>query len=172
MFKIYWTGFIFLKTKGQKSMSECIRNQRKTHPLWGEAKPSCVPHHNVKSNKAEKHESHQGQPTKTAKPRTTPRPPNDMQRMNTLSTSPLQAARDVKVVPQQRALLAPHVWAKPLRRALARWALILANFDHPFPSHLGKHSGIVPNEMLNLELMPIVCGWTSCHCAQSRSSKG
>lgn len=50
--------------------------------------------------------------------------------------------------------LAPQVWLKPLKRALAENALILAYFNHSLPSHHGVQKEVILDEVFDHRCMP------------------
>lgn len=50
--------------------------------------------------------------------------------------------------------LAPQVWLKPLKRALAENALILAYFNHSLPSHHGVQKEVILDEVFDHTFMP------------------
>jgi hypothetical protein len=50
--------------------------------------------------------------------------------------------------------LAPQVWPKPLKRASAENALILAYFNHSLPSHHGIQKEVILDEVFDHRCMP------------------
>ena len=78
---------------------------------------------------------------------------------------------DFHPIPSTKDIPSPPNLVKTFEKGLVWVGIILNQFNHPSPSHLGIHNEIIPNKVFNLGFMPLFFGWTPFNYAQFKSSK-